>query len=402
MESVGTPSKRAGVKRKSKKIKPFAASDTTFMELFELAPDAILIVNDQGQIVLVNSQTEKLFGYAREELVEKTIELLVADKYRTSHLGHRERYSANPHTRPMGSGRDLLARRKDGTEFPVEISLSPLRAQDGMYVTSIIRDISERKEAERQIHKLNQELEQRVIERTAELARSNAELEQFAYIASHDLQEPLRMVASYTQLLAKRYRGKLDQDADEFIHFAVDGAVRMQKLINDLLAYSRVKTRGKEFTQTNLEEVLDRVLLSLRLLIEETQAEITHDPLPTVMADALQMGQIFQNLIGNALKFHGDKAPRVHISARQEGKEWIFSFRDWGIGLEPQYAEKIFVIFQRLHNTADYPGSGIGLAICKRIVERHWGRIWVESEFGNGSTFYFTLPTDPQSGKVIA
>ncbi|HNC43986.1 MAG TPA: ATP-binding protein, partial [Acidobacteriota bacterium] len=210
------------------------------------------------------------------------------------------------------------------------------------------------------------------------------------------------MVASYTQLLAKRYRGKLDQDADEFIHFAVDGAVRMQKLINDLLAYSRVKTRGKEFTQTNLEEVLDRVLLSLRLLIEETQAEITHDPLPTVMADALQMGQIFQNLIGNALKFHGDKAPRVHISARQEGKEWIFSFRDWGIGLEPQYAEKIFVIFQRLHNTADYPGSGIGLAICKRIVERHWGRIWVESEFGNGSTFYFTLPTDPQSGKVIA
>ncbi|MBI4749072.1 MAG: PAS domain S-box protein [Acidobacteria bacterium] len=402
MESVGTPSKRAGAKRKSNKIKPFAASDTTFMELFELAPDAILIVNDQGQIVLVNSQTEKLFGYTREELVGKTIELLVADRYRTNHLGHRERYSANPHTRPMGSGRDLLARRKDGTEFPVEISLSPLRAQDGMYVTSIIRDISERKEAERQIHKLNQELEQRVIERTAELARSNAELEQFAYIASHDLQEPLRMVASYTQLLAKRYRGKLDQDADEFINFAVDGAVRMQKLINDLLAYSRVKTRGKEFTVTNLEEVLDRVLLSLRLLIEETEAEITHDPLPTVMADALQMGQIFQNLIGNALKFHGEKPPRIHISARQEGKEWIFSFRDWGIGLEPQYAEKIFVIFQRLHNTAEYPGSGIGLAICKRIVERHWGRIWVESEFGNGSTFYFTLPTDPQSGKVIA
>lgn len=225
-----------------------------------------------------------------------------------------------------------------------------------------------------------------------ELSRSNKELEQFAYVASHDLQEPLRMVASYTQLLAKKYRGKLDDDADEFIGYAVDGAMRMQKLITDLLAYSRVGTRGGEFVAADAGEVLDQVLSDLKVRIEETGAVITRDPLPTVTADARQLHQLLQNLISNGIKFSDRPPPRIHVSAQRRGKDWLFSVGDRGIGIDPQYAQRIFVIFQRLHHSKEYPGTGIGLAICKKIVERHGGRIWMESRPGEGSTFYFTLP----------
>lgn len=241
-------------------------------------------------------------------------------------------------------------------------------------------DVTERVRAEEALKKTLEALE-----------RSNQELEQFAYVASHDLQEPLRMVSSYTQLLAQRYRGELDADANEFIGFAVDGANRMQQLINDLLAYSRVNTRGGPFDPTDCSTALGRARANLSVAIEESGALVTNDDLPTLWADKTQLVQVFQNLIGNAIKFRGEQPPRVHVSARQEGDEWLFSIRDNSIGIDAQYFERIFVIFQRLHGR-EHTGTGIGLAICQRIVERHGGRIWVESEPGKGSIFYFTIP----------
>ncbi len=247
--------------------------------------------------------------------------------------------------------------------------------------------------------------EQELEERVKDLARSNTELEQFAYVASHDLQEPLRMVASYNQLLARRYQGKLDQDADEFIGFTVEGVTRMQRLINDLLAYSRVGTRGRDFDQVELETVLQVTLRGLQSAIAEAAANVTHDPLPGLRADELQMTQVFQNLIANAIKFRATEPPRIHIACRQpDAGYWLISVRDNGIGIDPQYFERIFVIFQRLHPREKYPGTGIGLAICKKIVERHGGKIWVESSPGQGTTISFTIPVQgagsPRSNKT--
>lgn len=230
-------------------------------------------------------------------------------------------------------------------------------------------------------------------QKTEELKRSNDELEKFAYVASHDLHEPLRMVASYTQLLAKRYAGRLDSDADEFIGYAVDGANRMQRLIQDLLAYSRVGTQGKELRPTSSEDAFARALANLQSAIEESGALVTHDPLPTVLADDSQVVQLFQNLIGNAVKYHGLDTPQIHIeSAKNDKREWTFAVRDNGIGIPSEHFDRIFVMFQRLHGRDEFGGTGIGLAVCKKIVERHGGRMWVESEQGHGSTFRFTMP----------
>jgi PAS domain S-box-containing protein len=244
-----------------------------------------------------------------------------------------------------------------------------------------LEDITDRQRYEESLRKYSQALE-----------HSNKELETFAYVASHDLQEPLRMIASYVTLLARRYKGKLDDEADDFIYFAVDGAKRMQQLINDLLAYSRIKTRGGNFEPTNCNDVLSDALANLNFTIEDNNALITRDSLPTVTVDKIQIRQLYQNLISNAVKFRSESAPRVHVAAEQVENEWVFSVHDNGIGIDPQYNDRIFEVFQRLHGREHYTGTGIGLAICKKIVERHDGRIWVKSEPGKGSTFYFTIP----------
>jgi PAS domain S-box-containing protein len=266
-------------------------------------------------------------------------------------------------------------------------------------VGGAFQDINERKLADDELKRHRDHLEELVQERTRELAeavknleRSNVELEQFAYVASHDLQEPLRMVSSYTQLLAQRYEGQLDEKAKKYIDYAVDGSVRMQRLINDLLTYSRISTRGKSPQPTDSHTVLGEALRNLQAAIEESGAMVTNDDLPTVRVDPSQLLQVFQNLIANAIKFRGECPPRIHVAAQDQGREWLLSVRDNGIGIDPQFADKLFVIFRRLHTRQDYPGTGIGLAICKRIVERHGGRIWVDSELGKGSTFYLTIP----------
>jgi len=261
------------------------------------------------------------------------------------------------------------------------------------------QEIGLRRRAEIEVRTLNTDLERRVADRTAELrerakdlARSNSELQQFAYVASHDLQEPLRMVASFTQLLAKRYSEKLDDDARDFINYAVDGATRMQTLISDLLNYSRVGTQGNPLVPTDSEALFSRVLDSIKFAMEDSGTVISHDPLPVVLADSQQLGQLFQNLLTNAIKFRGERPPNVRISAERNGNDWKISVRDNGIGISQEHADRIFVIFQRLHTKTEYPGTGIGLAICKKSVERHGGRIWIEPSPGGGATFCFTIP----------
>jgi PAS domain S-box-containing protein len=358
-----------------------AQMEGRYRGLLEAAPDAMVVVNQKGEIVLLNVQAEKQFGYSRDELVGQKVKNIIPQGFAERLVADALRSVEDALAQQIGTGIELTGRRKDSSEFPIEIMLSPLESAEGILVTAAVRDITTRKTAEANL-----------LNKMEELNRSNEELGQFAYIASHDLQEPLRMVASYTQLLSRRYKGKLDSDADEFIAFAVDGASRMQRLIQDLLAYSRVGTKGRDLLDISSEEALQQALINLRGAIEEKGALVTHDPLPAVVADDMQLIQLFQNLVGNAIKYQNAGIPKVHISASRNGsKKWTFSVKDNGLGIDPQYFEKIFGMFQRLHKREEFAGTGIGLAICKKIVERHGGSISVESQPGQGSTFRFAL-----------
>ena len=265
-------------------------------------------------------------------------------------------------------------------------------AEEALFMANqdLERRVAERTEELKQYH---EHLEELVAHRTEELSRSNRDLEQFAYAASHDLQEPLRMIAGYMHLLSDRYKGQLDEKADKYIAYAVDGAERMSTLIRDLLDYSRVNTRGEELRNVDCKKAFESAMRNLGTAIKESGAAITHDPLPVVRADQTQLAQLFQNLIGNAIKFRApDRPPQIHVSVQKEPEHWLFRVQDNGIGFEQEYEDKIFLIFQRLHGRGQYPGTGIGLAICKRIIERHGGRIWAASEPDKGTTFFFTIP----------
>lgn len=357
-------------------------SEAMFAGILAIASDAVVTVNEAQRIIFFNKGAEQIFGYTVQEALDQPLEILIPDAYRASHADQVQQFGeAEVEARRMGERGQIYGLRKSGEVFPADASISKLDVGGKRIYTAVLRDATERRQTEAALSS-----------QAEELARSNADLEQFAYVASHDLQEPLRMVASYTQLLARRYKDRLDADAEEFIGYAVDGVTRMQELINDLLAYSRVGTRGGSFGPTDLEPIVQRVLATLAPAIEDSGATVTCDKLPTVYGDPVQLGQLFQNLIGNALKFRGEDPPRVHVGAERREDEWVFEVRDNGIGIAPEYADRIWVIFQRLHSRDEYPGTGIGLAICKKIVERHGGHITVDSGPGSGSTFRFTIP----------
>ncbi len=366
-------------------------------DLLNLTHDAIIVHDMSDKIIFWNKGAEERYGWHKEEVLGKVTHELLKTEFpksleETCHQFLKKGYWEGELTHTKRNGEKIIvssrwALQKDENDKPSGFM-------------EINTDITECKEAEESLREAHNKLEHKVQERTAklnilveELKRSNEELKQFAYVTSHDLQEPLRTISSFTQLLERRYESKLDKDADEFIGYIVDGANRMQAMIKALLDYSRVNTRGSEFKRSNFEEILDQTRSSLKIAIDESKAKITNDQLPALTVDDKQMIQLFQNLISNAIKFRSEnKNLKIHISAWKKDDEYIFSISDNGIGIEPQFKNRIFEVFQRLHTRDEYSGTGIGLAICKKIVERHGGRIWVESEFGKGSVFNFTIP----------
>jgi PAS domain S-box-containing protein len=348
-------------------------AENRFRLVFEASSSALLMLDRSQRIVILNHRAEQLFGYRREDLLGQTVDQLLPESARAEHRGQVTRFFERPHSRAMSARNNLFARRKDGREVPVEIGLDPIQMQDGLYTLASVVDITQRKHDH------------------DELRRSNAELEQFAYIASHDLQEPLRMVASYTELLGQRYKGRLDEKADKYIFYAVDGAKRMQRLVADLLAFSRVGSQGKPLIPVAIDAVVKRATEALQASIRESGAQVEAQGLPAVLGDEIQLVHLFQNLIANAVKFRSEAAPHIIVRAARQRDRWVFEVKDNAMGIEMQYAERIFLMFQRLHERGTYEGSGIGLAIVKRIVERHEGRIWVESVPGRGTSFFFTL-----------
>ncbi len=417
--------------------KRLTESEKRYQTLIDAAGDAIFVADANDEIIVdVNKKAEELIGFSKYELIGLHFKKI----HPSADTEQYEKLFRECVKNRKCFKDDLLVRHKNGVHIPVEIHSTVIDFEGKELIIGIFREISERKRVEKELKeyryhleelvekrtselkRVNRELEKEVREKkrmetilkrqTTELSRSNKELEHFAYIASHDLQEPLRKVSNFTDLLAKRYRKQMDPKADKFIDYIIDGAARMRKLINDLLLYSRIGTEGKSFQLTDCSKVLDIVEQNLQIAINETKATVTKNNLPRIEADGTQLMQLFQNLINNAIKFRSDKSPQIHVEAKKilynksmsnkgvEKREglWLFSVKDNGIGIHPESFERIFMMFQRLHGRGEYEGTGIGLALCKKIVERHDGRIWVESEEGKGTTFYFELPETTETG----
>lgn len=383
---------KSELRREISKRKSF---ENLFNNIFNSSIIGLYIVQ-KGKFVFCSPEFERDVGYNKKELVKmRSLDMVFPadhDLVREKAVDMLKGGGTTPY--------EFRIIKKSGEVIWVLERVVSIKYKGRKAVLSYFMDITQRKNLEQELNDRSSKLEASLDDlkqKTSDLERSNAELERFAYIASHDLQEPLRMVSSYTQLLEDRYKDRLDADAHDFINYAVDGAKRMQRLINDLLMYSRVGTRGKPFQPTDCKNVLNNALDNLDIAIRESRAKVTYGSLPVVMADEGQLVQLFQNLVANAIKFSGKKVPRIHISAKLKGDECILSVKDNGIGIDHQYFERIFVIFQRL-NGNQYTGTGLGLAISKKIVERHGGKIWIDSQSGRGSTFYFMLPAIDKAG----
>jgi PAS domain S-box-containing protein len=362
----------------SENLERAEAQQGLLVAIIQSSYDAIISKDKHGIISSWNPAAEELYGYPAEQALGRHISLIFPPERR----GELEDIMRHLPTLEGTQRVETERLTKHGERIEVEVRISPIRNSRGelLGASVIAHDIGERKRIEREFARWRDDL-----------AKSNAELERFAYVASHDLQEPLRMVASFVQLLAQRYKGKLDSDADEFIAYAADGANRMKTMIADLLKYSRAG-RSDDFTAFNSEVALYHALANLQFAIQETGATVTCGEMPDLRGIESQIAELFQNLIGNALKFHGDQPPRIQVSARRAGSAWEFSVTDNGIGIAPEYQEKIFEMFRRLHGREKYPGTGIGLTVCRKIVLHHGGQISVESQPGKGATFRFTLP----------
>jgi PAS domain S-box-containing protein len=365
------------IKRRKKVSNNLRISEENYRSIFENTGTATLIIREDDSIAMVNTEFEKLSGYSKGEVLGSSWTTLISPEDVDRMMKYRQKRIEDPTSVPNQYEFKYITRQGKTGDAYMTIAQLPGTKQ---YIASVM-DITGHKLAERELNNLN-----------LKLKRSNAELEQFAYVASHDLQEPLRMISSFTQLLERDYKGKLDKNADEYLYFIVDGAQRMGQLINDLLDYSRVNTQMDEYEKADLEDVLKIALKNIQLSVEENNAQITYDALPTVLISPSLISQVFQNLISNALKYRSTKQPKIHISSQEEGEEHVISVKDNGIGISYENLNRIFVIFQRLHTRDEYKGTGIGLAITQKIVEEHGGRIWVESEPAKGSTFYFTIP----------
>jgi PAS domain S-box-containing protein len=359
-----------------------------FRGLLESAPDAVVVVDGKGIIQLINSQTEKMFGYQRNELVGQPVEIIVPNRFRKKHVKHRENYYIEHPVRPMGTGLDLFGLRKNGSEFPIEISLGPLETEDGILVSAAIRDITERKLAEADIQKLNQDLNQRA----SQLETANKELESFSYSVSHDLRAPLRSIDGFSQALLEDYGESLPPEGRNYLERVRAAAQRMAVLIDDLLALSRVTRTPLQPRFINLSNIASEIANILRDNEPNRQVNFTITQDLMVEGDPRLLRIVFENLLGNAWKFTSKREHAViEFGQKERAKERTFFIRDNGAGFDMAYADKLFGVFQRLHSVNDYPGTGIGLATVHRIITIHGGRIWADSKEGKGATFYFTI-----------